>query len=150
MFKGQYAHALDAKGRVALPAAFRRLMSERGDEALVVTPHIREPCLTAYPDSAWAVYQAKIEQLSQLDPGASQLRRLIVGRAQDCPVDKVGRVLLPPSLRRAVGIDKELVWMGQLNCIEIWTPEELTQVAPMDARVEVSDETIAHAAALGL
>lgn len=150
MFKGQFEHALDAKGRVGLPAAFRRELGELGDELLVVTPHIQAPCLVAYPRSEWLAFEAKVAGLSQFDPSATQLRRLVIGRAQDCPVDKVGRVLLPASLRKVGGIDKSLVWVGQLRWLEVWSPELLQEVAPMEANVPVSEETISKLSELGL
>lgn len=150
MFKGQFEHALDAKGRVALPAAFRRDLTESGDELLVITPHIQAPCLVAYPHSEWLAFEQKVSALSQFDSSATQLRRLVVGRAQDCPVDKVGRVLLPASLRKVADIERELVWVGQLRWIEIWAPGPLQTVAPMEANVPVSEETINKLAELGL
>lgn len=150
MFRGQYEHALDGKGRVALPAAFRRELAERGDELLVVTPHIRERCLVAYPRTSWAEFEARLVQASRTDPRVSEVKRLVVGRAVDCPVDKVGRVLLPDKLRKPLGIERDLVWMGQLDCIEVWEPKALAEVAPMDGQVEVDDETIARMVELGL
>lgn len=150
MFKGQFAHALDGKGRVALPASFRRVLQDLGDDQLVVTPHIREPCLVAYPQSEWRRFEERVAQLPQFEPGATQLRRLVVGRAQDCPVDKVGRTLLPASLREVAGFEKELIWLGQLRWIELWAPSALQAVAPMSGKVPVSDETIARLTELGL
>lgn len=150
MFKGQYEHGLDAKGRVALPAVFRRELEERGEELLVVTPHIKEKCVVAYPHSEWLAFETKVAALSQFDPSAAQLRRLMIGRAQECPIDKVGRILLPAQHRRAAEIEKELVWMGQLRWIEAWSPAELEQVAPMAVNAPVSEETIAKLTELGL
>ena len=150
MFKGQFEHGLDAKGRVALPAAFRRDLAEQGDELLVLTPHIQAPCLVAYPQSEWLAFEAKVANLSQFDASATQLRRLVVGRAQDCPLDKAGRILIPSSLRKVGAITKELVWVGQLRWIEIWSPEQLKEVAPMEANVPVSGQTLQKLAELGL
>ena len=150
VFKGQFEHSLDAKGRVALPAAFRRDLAEQGDELLVITPHIQAPCLVAYPRTEWMAFEEKVAALSQFDRSATQLRRLVVGRAQDCPVDKVGRVHLSPALRSVASIEKDLVWVGQLRWLEIWAPERLREVAPMEANVSVSEETIEKLAELGL
>lgn len=150
MFKGQFEHSLDAKGRVALPAAFRRDLTEQGDELLVVTPHIQAPCLVAYPQSEWLSFESKVAALSQFDASATQLRRLVIGRAQDCPVDKTGRILLPAGLRKVGAIEKELVWVGQLRWIEIWSPANLKEVAPMEANVPVSEQTLDKLAELGL
>ncbi|MBX2811112.1 MAG: division/cell wall cluster transcriptional repressor MraZ [Myxococcales bacterium] len=150
MFKGQYEHALDAKGRVALPAAFRRDLSEQGDELLVVTPHIQAPCLVAYPRSEWLRFEDKVAALSQFDASATQLRRLVVGRALDCSMDKTGRILLPTTIRKVAEIEKTLVWVGQLRWIEIWSPAYLNGVAPMEANVPVTEQTLEKLTELGL
>lgn len=150
MFKGQYEHQLDAKGRVALPAAFRRHLADRGDELLVITPHIQAPCLVAYPHSFWRGFEAKVAGLSQFDRSATQLRRLVIGRALECPVDKAGRVLLPGPLRKAASIDGQLTWMGLLNWVEVWSPDRLQEVAPMEANTPVTEETLETLTELGL
>ncbi|MEL6183346.1 MAG: division/cell wall cluster transcriptional repressor MraZ [Myxococcota bacterium] len=150
VFKGQYEHQLDTKGRVALPAAFRRGLAEQGDEQLVIAPHIQSDCLVAYPDSYWREFEAKVARLSQFDTTATNLRRLVLGRAQDCPVDKVGRVLLPSAHRKAAHIDAQVIWMGVGSYIEVWEPSRLVPVAPMETKVSVDDATLEKLAELGL
>lgn len=148
MFKGRHEHALDAKGRVALPAPFRRDLQEQENELLVVTPSIQARCLVAYPWSEWEVFEQRVSQLSQFDESVQELRRRVVGNAQECPVDKVGRVNIPGRQREAVGIDKDVVWLGQLRWLEIWAPAELEKVAPMSSSKPAAPETIAKLAEL--
>lgn len=150
MFKGQYDHQLDPKGRVALPAAFKRELLDRGDDLLVVTPHLEGKRLVAYPKSEWARFEERVAALPQFDPNVVELRLRMVGRAMDCPIDKVGRINLPGWLREAARIESELVWVGQLRWLEIWSRAELEKVAPLDASVPVSPATVAKLAELGL
>jgi MraZ protein len=50
-------------------------------------------------------------------------KRLFVGRAHECPLDKVGRILLPADLRRDAGIERDAVVIGQIDKVEIWSAE---------------------------
>ena len=67
MFRGRHEHNVDAKGRLALPSVFRRLLAEQGAEHLVVTTHISDPCLVAYPPSEWEAFEKRLwERLQSL------------------------------------------------------------------------------------
>jgi len=56
-----------------------------------------------------------------MEPGVKTLMRLYVASAQECPLDKLGRVLIPPSLRAHAGLEKDLVWAGMVKVIEVWS-----------------------------
>ena len=56
-----------------------------------------------------------------MEPGVKTLMRLYVASAQECPLDKLGRVLIPPSLRSHAALDKDLVWAGMVKVIEVWS-----------------------------
>jgi len=60
--------------------------------------------------------------LSQFDPSVRLLVRSFVAPAQECPVDKVGRILIPPPLREHAGLADEVTWAGTVERIEIWSP----------------------------
>jgi MraZ protein len=129
VFQGRFEHNLDDKGRLAIPAPFRkRLMDEAGEGLLVVT--ISDQCLAAYPMSDWEVKLAQIAKLNQLDPRISAFKRIFVGCAQECPIDKAGRILLPADLRRDTQIEKECIVLGQLEKFEIWSEERWSRSFP--------------------
>ena len=123
MFRGQYEHTVDAKGRLALPSAFRRTLAERGDGQLVVTKHLSTNCLVAYPQEEWRTFESRLAALPQFDANVMVIRRLYVGGAMDCSIDKQGRVLVPPVLREMVGLEREVFWVGNLATIEIWAKD---------------------------
>jgi MraZ protein len=117
MFMGEYNHTIDAKGRIIVPAKFRESL---GDE-FVVTLGL-DGCLFAYPDEQW---QNFIEELKKL-PGskeARQLQRYFMAGAATLEVDKQGRILIPSKLREQAQLDKDIVFVGVLNKIEIWSKE---------------------------
>lgn len=123
MFQGKFEHTLDEKGRLAVPSPFRkRLGSEEAEElSLMVT--ISDQCLAAYPLAEWQQKLAGVARLNQFDPKVMAFKRIFIGCAQECTIDKAGRIQLPQDLRRDAGLDKECIVLGQLEKIEIWSAE---------------------------
>lgn len=117
MFMGEFNHSIDAKGRVIVPAKFREDLGEE----FVVTLGL-DGCLFLYPDSEWREF---VEQLKHL-PGnrqARQLQRYFLAGATTCEVDKQGRILIPVKLREHAKLEKDVVFVGVLGKIEIWSKE---------------------------
>ena len=121
MFKGTYRHRIDAKGRLPVPAAFRRLLAESGKSAVVVT--VLDQCLAAYPSHEWSRVESQLAALPPFSKPVKALSRLLSSRAVDCPLDVQGRILLPAALRAAARLGREAVVAGVLNRFEIWEPE---------------------------
>lgn len=117
MFMGTYEHGLDAKGRVIIPAKLRDNLGE----SFVVTLGL-DGCLFAYPMDEWESFVNKLKEL----PGtkeARKLQRYFLAGAAPCEVDKQGRVLIPANLREQAGLSKDVVFVGVLQKIEIWSKE---------------------------
>lgn len=117
MFMGQYNHTIDAKGRTFVPAKFREMLGEH----FVVTMGL-DGCLFLYPDEKWEEFA---EQLKAL-PGtkeARQLQRYFLAGAADMEADKQGRILIPPHLREHAALTKEVIFVGVLGKIELWSRE---------------------------
>jgi MraZ protein len=119
VFKGAYRHRIDPKGRLPVPAAFRRLLREH---RRVVVTHL-DQCLAAYPPEEWARLEAQLGALPAFSRPVKALTRLLVSRAADCEVDVQGRILLPATLRDAAGLSRDAIVVGVLNRFEIWAPE---------------------------
>lgn len=128
MFQGKFEHSVDDKGRLAIPAAFRKklqgdldLQDDSEDVSIYVT--ISDQCLAAYTASEWALKIAQISKLNQFDPKVMAFKRIFVGCAQQCQIDKAGRILLPSDLRKDVRIVRDCVVVGQIEKFEIWSAE---------------------------
>jgi transcriptional regulator MraZ len=121
-FTGVYQHAIDAKGRASLPSRFREVLSAQRAGKLFITTDVFDPCLQAYPPAQWTAFTQKVAALSSFDSSVRQLIRTFVAPAQECPVDKLGRLLIPPSLREHAGLVEEVTWAGTVDRIEIWSP----------------------------
>jgi MraZ protein len=121
LFKGSYRHRLDPKGRLPVPAVFRRALADAQAGAVVVTPV--DGCLAAYPPAEWARLEGQLLALPAFNKQVKTLTRLLASRAVDCELDVQGRILLPPALRSAIGLTREAVVVGVLDRFEIWNPE---------------------------
>ncbi|MEZ4742890.1 MAG: division/cell wall cluster transcriptional repressor MraZ [Bdellovibrionota bacterium] len=122
MFRGSFEHNIDEKGRVAVPATFRKLLTiDDEPTSLVVTNS--DKCLVAYPIDKWEQLEKKLASLSQFDPKVVAFQRYFIASAVECPIDKAGRVLLPNNLRKFAGIEKECFFIGNLTKFEIWSSE---------------------------
>ena len=82
-----------------------------------------DPCLIAYPVAEWQALEQRVRKLPRFDPAVVQLKRLLVSGATECPIDKNGRILIPPVLRQFAGLDREIIWAGMTDTIEIWSKD---------------------------
>ena len=104
---GQYAHNIDAKGRLFIPA---RLREELG-QTFHVTVGL-DHCLSIYSDESWATFTDKVRALPYSK-----------AKALHCEPDAQGRILIPTKLREYAGLQKEVVVIGSFDRAEIWNAE---------------------------
>lgn len=137
VFQGKFEHTLDDKGRIALPSPLRRRLSaindladeeNCGEVSIIIT--ISDQCLAAYPQKEWDTKLIQLTKLNQFDPQVMAFKRIFVGCAQECVLDKAGRILVPSDLRRDVGLERDCVILGQMEKIEIWSKERWLQFFP--------------------
>jgi MraZ protein len=126
MFRGQFEHAMDAKGRISLPARFRDALLKTGDPRLVLTRGLGDPCLDVFPLRHWEDFEKRVAELPRFDPNVIKLRRLYVSAAVECELDGQGRVLVPQGLREHAGLDKDVVWAGMIEKAELWAADRWT------------------------
>jgi MraZ protein len=119
VFRGVTQQALDAKGRLAVPAKHRDALAMSGPGHLVLTADPSR-CLLLYPRAAWEPIQARLMALSSFNEKIRSLQRLLVGYADDVDIDSAGRILVPPALRRYATLDKHVVLVGQGHKFELW------------------------------
>ena len=125
-FRGVSELALDAKGRLAIPAKHRDALAGRASHADPPTPAsvviTADPsrCLLVYPRTAWDPIQARLMSLSSFNPELRALQRLLVGFADDVDIDGNGRILVPPALRAYASLEHRVVLAGQGHKFELW------------------------------
>jgi len=123
MFRGINNATLDGKGRMALPTRNRETLHIASEGKVVLTIDVNEACLLLYPLPEWEVVQRKLEGLSNINPQARMLQRLLIGHATDLELDAAGRVLIPTMLREYADLTKKIVLVGQGNKIELWSQD---------------------------
>jgi MraZ protein len=141
VFTGIYTHQIDPKGRTALPAHFRDVLLGKGTDKLFITTDPLEGCLQAFAPDEWAVLCKKA---AVLPAERKRVMRLMIAPAQECPFDKVGRILLPTSLREHADLTGEVVWAGNVERIELWSPQAWKKTVD-EARQPESKASLAQA-----
>ncbi len=117
MFLGSHEHTIDSKGRLTLPAKWR------GDVAsgVVVTRGLEE-CLFIFPQTKFQEIATEIDRQGILLPEARAWARYISGESEAAEVDGQGRILISQKLRNYAGLNGNVVVVGLLSRIEVWSP----------------------------
>lgn len=138
MFRGQFVHTIDQKGRISLPARFREALEQSGDMRLILTPAPFEPCLHLYPLKVWQAYEEKISDLPSHDPNIVRFRRLYISPAVDLELDSGGRILVAADFRKKAELEKEALWAGMGRTAELWAKPRFDQAMNMTSE-ELAD-----------
>lgn len=125
MFRGRFEHNIDAKGRVSLPAKYRDILSTNYNDRLVITNY--DSCLIAYPYDEWVTFEENFRQYSIMQEEVEVFMHYFISGATECTIDKLGRILIPPILRKHAGLEREIVFVGMITRIQIWDKERWEQ-----------------------
>jgi MraZ protein len=132
VFRGVFEHQIDSKGRTSFPVKLRESLLAHGDDRLIVTTAL-DACLHCYPLKEWEALERALARRNPMEPGVKSLLRLYVASAQEIQPDRLGRVLMPPTLRSHAGLNKDVVWAGMVKIIEVWSKKGWRE-AQEDAR----------------
>jgi MraZ protein len=123
-FNGQYRHSLDEKGRLSVPANFRRDAAGNAIARFKLTVGF-ERCLFLFPAEYWkAVVEPQLLQLPIMEREARLVTRMLLSRAADCEPDRQGRIMVPAPLRDFADVASEAIVNGMYNRVEIWGVEK--------------------------
>lgn len=118
MFMGEYAHQLDNKGRLIIPAKFREVLGDK----MVINRGL-DGCLNVYSLSAWETILIQLRQLPTTKKESRMYMHMMTAKAAMVEVDSAGRVLLPSSLIQEAALSKACVIVGVVDHCEIWSEE---------------------------
>jgi len=119
MFLGEHEHTIDDKNRLTLPARLRQSFAE----GVVVTRGI-DSCLDVYTREGWDSFVAsRLAGLDRFSREARELRRYLFSAGTEAEFDKQGRVTLPASLLKKVGLGREVAVVGVDDHLEVWDRE---------------------------
>jgi MraZ protein len=121
-FRGTFEHALDAKHRLTVPAKFRAALA--GAVVLAVSPETTPGTPRSIsiwtPEAYDAFASAALAGLNPLSASARELKRLLNNNSHDTELDSANRVMIPTSLIKYAGLDKDVVVTGSGECLEVW------------------------------
>lgn len=118
MFRGEFSHQLDSKGRLIIPARYRPALHEGAMLTRGIDHH-----LVIYPQAAWQHVTEQIERISFTDVTGRALRRLLLAGAVELSLDRQGRALIPGYLRDYAALEGPVLVIGAGTAIELWQPE---------------------------
>jgi|BarGraNGADG00211_3_1021988.scaffolds.fasta_scaffold05200_2 MraZ protein len=139
LFSGRFEYTLDEKNRVSLPARYREAL---GDPVKIW--YAMDGQINVSSIAAWQRIAEILSGQNQALRAVRDLTRMVLA-ADDCPVDKQGRILIQPSLRRDAGLDTNVVIIGMVDHLEIWGLEQWqeSQRIVRTERSAVTDELLA-------
>ena len=123
MYQGGANLNLDVKGRMTVPARHRDALQSQCEGRLTLTKH-PHGCLLMFPRPVW---EAKREKIAEWSMQAMAWKRIFLGSAMDVELDSAGRLLIPPELREAAQLKREITLLGMLTHLEIWDAPTLRQ-----------------------
>ncbi|MFN8523067.1 MAG: division/cell wall cluster transcriptional repressor MraZ [Chloroflexota bacterium] len=125
MFLGEFAHSLDDKGRLAVPSRFRQDLAD----GLYLSKGV-DRCLYIHTPEAWNRLAERIAALSAMQANARQIQRHFFAGATPAVPDKLGRIVVPASLREYAQLTGNVIVAGVYSRIEVW--DEATWNAERD------------------
>lgn len=121
-FLGNIEAKIDAKGRVFLPATFRKVLQASGEENLVLRKDVFQPCLVLYPESVWNEQMDELRsRLNRWNREHQRIFRQFVSDVEAISLDGNGRFLIPKRYVDMAAISGQVKFIGMGDSIEIWS-----------------------------
>ncbi|MBO5707224.1 MAG: division/cell wall cluster transcriptional repressor MraZ [Bacteroidaceae bacterium] len=124
-FTGNIDAKTDEKGRVFVPATFRKLLQQANLDSLILRKDIFQQCLVLYPENVWdAMVDAIAERTNPFDSKGRAAMRGFVAGAERISIDGNGRILIPRRYLESADIQGEVRFIGMDDSIEIWNRQK--------------------------
>jgi len=125
-FRGSYQHSIDHKGRISIPARFRKLLSRKASDTFIILRGL-ETCVALYPLDAWGRMEERLRARSFHDETNRRFLRIMSLDLNEGTMDAQGRVALPPRLLTHAQLTKDAMVTGVVDHIEVWDPVRLDE-----------------------
>ena len=142
-FTGEYNYSIDQKGRLNIPAKFRKALDPKNDNTFVITRGF-DPSLIVYPLIEWKKVEEQLSLLSSIKNKDRNFVRSIVRYATVSKYDNQGRIQIPDLLLKYGKINKDVVIIGMINKIELWDKLQLKKIDEKNIEKDSSFEELAN------
>lgn len=112
---------MDKKNRIIIPAKLREGLGD----TFIMTKGL-DSCLYIYPKPEWEIFEKKLKALPMTDKNVRAFVRFFFSGANEMEPDKMGRVLIPQSLLSYAGIEGDVVSVGMMDRVEVWSKDKWT------------------------
>lgn len=143
MLRGNYTARIDAKGRLKVPTPFRRYVEEKYGSALYLTSLTGE-CVRIYPMPEWEAIEQRLSLLPSMDPARRKFLDRTNYYGQQSSMDRQGRVLIHPLLRKSAAVVGDVAVLGYLTYLEVWELDKFQQRLLSDPYTEEDEAAIAR------
>ena len=127
-FIGNIEGRLDEKGRIFVPAVYRKILAEAESKRIVMRRDTDNECLMFYPEEVW---NEKVEQLranlDEWDPEDQLILMQFMADAEYLEMDGQGRILLQKKNLETIGAQQDVLFVGMLNRFALWAPEKFAE-----------------------
>ncbi|MEL7489298.1 MAG: division/cell wall cluster transcriptional repressor MraZ [Pseudomonadota bacterium] len=127
LFLGSHTNKIDAKGRIAAPAEFRKALDLDAFSGFVCVPSLTGPFLDCGGLDLLARLQARIDSFDPYDPDRDAMEIALMGRARKLPLDKDGRTILPKVFVEHANLDGEACFVGRGDYFQIWNVADIEE-----------------------
>lgn len=148
MIFGFHHCLMDEKGRIAFPAALRPALAPSKTAAgtaldddvdrFVLTQSLFEPCLVGMTQADFQAQAEKVRALPPSHPAVATFKRFVIAPASVVTIDKVGRVSVPRELRDHAGLERDAVWLGVIDKIELWSKSRYDELRRKHAEEDLA------------
>jgi MraZ protein len=130
-FRGESVHKVDQKGRVSVPAPFRRVLEEgdpdwsagQNPNFVLIYGRPGRRCLEGYSMRSIGEVDDLIARLPRFGRDREILERMLNTKSVQAQVDENGRMVLPQRLREMIGLGEEALFAGMGDKFQLWSPE---------------------------
>ena len=143
MFRGNHPTRVDEKGRLNVPAEFKRVIDEKYAQRFYITS-LDGKVAQLYPFEEWERIEQKLASLSTFNPTKKKFLNRVNYYGQVVEMDGQGRLLIPQILRESAQIVGEVAVLGNLTYLEVRNLEafrkEIEEQAFTDEDTKTLDE----------
>ena len=123
-FVGNIEGRLDEKGRIFIPATYRRILAETNAKRIVMRRDTDNECLMFYPEAVWnEKVEALRAALDEWDPEDQLILMQFMADAEYLEMDGQGRILLQKKNLETIGAQNDVLFVGMLDRFALWTPD---------------------------